>query len=102
MAARYSTACIHEVEKITIVGNRVGMLSTSFESLSLWFDGLEVPIFGHPGLGQMMETACIDFLRDQRGIDVAVLRQTIADLGERQCLTASRHARRPRRNQVVV
>ena len=65
--------------------------------------GVEVNLFSCTGdLGQMMETACIDFLREQRGIDVAVLRQTIADLGERQCLTASRHARRPRRNQVVV
>jgi len=60
---------------------------TPFQSMPLSFDpprfpsGVEVNLFSYNGdLGQMMETACIDFLRDQRGIDVDVLRQTIAAL----------------------
>ena len=72
---------------------------TPFQSMGICLDpprhvaGVEVNLFSYNGdLGQMMETACIDFLREQRGIDVAVLRQTIADLGERQCLTANRVA----------
>ena len=51
---------------------------TPFQSMLLSFDpprfpsGVEVNLFSYNGdLGQMMETACIDFLRDQRGIDAS-------------------------------